>query len=116
VITRVLGDEGHLSNVQAADLLREVLRRSVPGRLRHVVQLHLSRECNRPGLAAAVAHDVRDEQELPFEVHTASQHNVTRTLHVGDGPNGRRSALRRPRARPRQAKVVEPWLPGFENG
>jgi phosphoribosyl 1,2-cyclic phosphodiesterase len=116
LITRVLGDEGHLSNAQAAELVREVLRLSAPGRLRHVVQLHLSRECNRPGLAAAVAHEVRDEQELPFEVHTASQHSAAPTLHVGTGPNGRRLAPRRPRARPRTAAAVEPWLPGFENG
>jgi phosphoribosyl 1,2-cyclic phosphodiesterase len=114
LITRVLGDEGHLSNAQAADLLREVLRLSAPGRLRHVVQLHLSRECNRPSLAAAVAHEVRDEQELPFEVHTASQDSAYRTLHVGIGPSGRRLAPRRPRARPRTA-AAEPWLPGFEN-
>ena len=48
-ITRVLGDEGHLSNEQAAALVREVHRRSTPGRLRQVVQLHLS-------LAAFKAH------------------------------------------------------------
>src|SRR5262245_379960 len=53
LIARVLGDEGHLSNEQAALLLREVLRRSPPNRLRHLVQLHLSRECNRPVLAEA---------------------------------------------------------------
>src|SRR5260370_1255733 len=41
LIMRVLGDEGHLSNAQAAGLLREVVRLSEPGRLRHLVQLHL---------------------------------------------------------------------------
>src|SRR5262249_30588207 len=55
LIARVLGDEGHLSNEQAAGLLRAVLRRSTPGRLRHVVQLHLSRDCNPPSLAAGAA-------------------------------------------------------------
>ncbi|HZU38154.1 MAG TPA: MBL fold metallo-hydrolase, partial [Gemmataceae bacterium] len=44
LIARVLGDEGHLSNTQGAALLREVLQLSTPGRLRHVIQLHLSRE------------------------------------------------------------------------
>ena len=52
LIARVLGDEGHLSNDQATGLLREVLRRSTK-HPRHIVQLHLSRECNHPGLAAA---------------------------------------------------------------
>src|SRR5262249_32725380 len=37
LIARVLGDEGHLSNDQAAALLRAVLARSTPNRLRHVV-------------------------------------------------------------------------------
>lgn len=51
LIQRVLGNTGHLSNEQAADLVREVINLSEPGRLRHLVQLHLSRECNRPALA-----------------------------------------------------------------
>src|SRR5262249_11599682 len=50
LINRVLGEFGHLSNVQAARLLEECARISVPGRLQHVVQLHLSRDCNRPAL------------------------------------------------------------------
>src|SRR5262249_4957688 len=60
LISRVLGDDGHLSNEQAAKLLHELLRRSTPGRLRHLVQLHLSRECNRPALALTAAQTVLD--------------------------------------------------------
>ena len=41
LIERVLGDEGHLSNVQAAALVRAVLERSTPGRLLLVVH-HLA--------------------------------------------------------------------------
>ncbi len=52
LIHRVLGDEGHLSNAQGAGLVRAVLARSEIGRVRHLVQLHLSRECNRPALRA----------------------------------------------------------------
>lgn len=70
---RVLGDFGHLSNVQAAHLLRACLRHSAPGRLRHVVQLHLSRDCNRPELAAAAAHDVLGDWAHPVAVQTAMQ-------------------------------------------
>ena len=55
LIARCLGDHGHLSNVQAAALVRHVLTLSEPGRLRHVVQLHLSRDCNRPGAGRAGA-------------------------------------------------------------
>jgi phosphoribosyl 1,2-cyclic phosphodiesterase len=53
LIRRVLGAAGHLSNEQASELVCEILRQSQPGRLRQVVQLHLSSECNRPGLARA---------------------------------------------------------------
>lgn len=46
---RVGGDHGHLANEQAADLLRRVAHRA----LRHVVAAHLSRQNNRPEIAAA---------------------------------------------------------------
>ena len=74
LINRVLGDEGHLSNAQAASLLNEVARASRPGRLRQVVQLHLSRQCNRPGLAASAARAVLAEHGPAARLHTASQH------------------------------------------
>jgi phosphoribosyl 1,2-cyclic phosphodiesterase len=61
LIARVLGDEGHLSNDQAAGLLREVVRLSPPGRLQHLVLLHLSRECNRPALALEAAQNILRE-------------------------------------------------------
>ncbi len=44
---RIMGGSGHLSNQQSADAVRAI------GPRKHVVLLHLSRECNRPELAAA---------------------------------------------------------------
>ncbi len=85
LINRVLSDFGHLSNVQAARLLEDSIRKSPNGRLRHVVQLHLSRECNQPGLAASAAREVLSQFDWNVEVHTAQQ----------DAP-GRRISLRRP--------------------
>lgn len=73
LIARVLGDYGHLSNSQAAGLVREVMSRSAPGRLRHLVQLHLSRECNRPILAAEAARMALAEWADTISVHTAAQ-------------------------------------------
>ena len=58
LIERVLGDQGHLSNDQAGELLRLILRNSRPGRLQHLVQLHLSRQCNHPHLARQAAEAV----------------------------------------------------------
>lgn len=68
-IRRVLSDEGHLSNEQAAGLLRAILAACDPRRIRNVVQLHLSRQCNRPSLALAAALQTRDECGAAFQTH-----------------------------------------------
>jgi phosphoribosyl 1,2-cyclic phosphodiesterase len=93
LVRRVLGDEGHLSNEQAAGLVRAVLARSTAGRLRGLVQLHLSRECNRPALARAAARAVLDGLAAEAELHTAEQDAPGATLHLG------RRRARRPAAR-----------------
>jgi hypothetical protein len=117
LIARVLGANGHLSNVQAAALLQEVLRRSTPGRLRQVVQLHLSRECNRPALALAAARQVLTQQPDTIEVHTASQDETSPTFILGAVPQENRPlpptrATRRRTARP--TRSMQAWLPGME--
>ena len=73
LIERVLGARGHLSNEQAAELLADVLRESTPGRLQQVVQLHLSRQCNRPAFAHGAASAVLSELAPEVCVSTASQ-------------------------------------------
>jgi phosphoribosyl 1,2-cyclic phosphodiesterase len=73
LINRVLGEFGHLSNVQGAKLLEECIHRSSAGRLRHLVQLHLSRECNRPALAVAAARELISRLDVKLELHTAAQ-------------------------------------------
>lgn len=82
LIARVLGEEGHLSNEQAADMLRAVLKRSQPGRLQHVVQLHLSEDCNRPALARQAARAVLTELSYSVRIHTAQQHKPGRVLQL----------------------------------
>jgi phosphoribosyl 1,2-cyclic phosphodiesterase len=113
LIARVLSDRGHLSNVQAADLVAAVLQRSEAGRLRHLVQLHLSRDCNRPTLARETARAALALLQTEATVHTALQDEPLPTLALGDG-NGqrsrRRSATRRMTPR---AAAAQPWLPGF---
>jgi len=84
LIERVLGDFGHLSNVQGARLLAECARHSSPGRLKHVIQLHLSRDCNRPDLAVAAARDVIARQCLDVELHTALQDSPGSTIALGE--------------------------------
>jgi phosphoribosyl 1,2-cyclic phosphodiesterase len=113
LIARVLGDDGHLSNEQAASLLREVLSRSAPGRLKQVVQLHLSRDCNRPALAVAAARAVLAELGANTHLRTARQDEPSAPIHVGDSPGLR--AVRPRTSKPRrQTACVPPWLPGLE--
>jgi phosphoribosyl 1,2-cyclic phosphodiesterase len=80
LIERVLGDEGHLSNEQAADLLRAIVQAGRPGRLQHLVQLHLSRQCNRPQLAAAAAQAICEELAAGWRQHVASQDSPLQIL------------------------------------
>jgi hypothetical protein len=87
--------------------------------LRYLVQLHLSRDCNRPELAVAAAAAALEGCDPPVIVHTAQQDTPGPCLSVG-GSNGQAATARpRPR-RPRRVKpstppaFVQPWLPGWE--
>lgn len=114
LIARVLGDDGHLSNEQAAKLLHELLRRSVPCRLRHIVQLHLSRECNRPALAMAAAQAVLRGQGKSITVHTAKQGEPMPTLHLeAKALSGKMAASRSRRAIKSRAEA-QSLIPGLE--
>ncbi len=111
LIDRVLSDRGHLSNMQAADFVRRVLARSGPGPT-HLVQLHLSRECNRPALAQSAARAVLGQAKRTISLHTASEDCAGPILTL-DG-HGRRM-VRRANApgRPGQ-RQAQPSLPGLE--
>jgi len=85
LIQRVLGEFGHLSNAQGARLLEECAGHSTPGRLQHVIQLHLSRDCNRPSLAAAAALGVIERRNLGAALHTSSQDVPGPTIWLGAG-------------------------------
>lgn len=82
LIDRVLGDYGHLSNEQAAELLAAVVGGSPPDRLKNVVQLHLSRQCNRPYLAQQAAYRILSNWARPPRVQTADQDRPLRVRVV----------------------------------
>jgi phosphoribosyl 1,2-cyclic phosphodiesterase len=86
LIARVLGDEGHLSNAQAAALLRQMLINGSERRPRQIVQLHLSRQCNHPRLAAQAAQTVLDELGVAIPIHTATQHTPSPAFKCGSVP------------------------------
>jgi phosphoribosyl 1,2-cyclic phosphodiesterase len=113
LIRRVLGDDGHLSNLQAAALVREVLRLSTPGRLRHLVQLHLSRDCNSPELAQKLAAAALEGSDPPVTVHTARQDEPGPSLALGTPATARTRRTRRSRPGTPSA-FVQPWLDGWD--
>ncbi len=82
LIARNLGDRGHLSNAQGADLVAEVLGRSGPGAPRHLVLLHLSQQCNRPPLAMAAARWALRRAGRRAGVHAALQGEAYPDLRV----------------------------------
>ncbi len=110
LIDRVLGDKGHLSNVQAAELTQTVARSCGPAGLRCLVQLHLSRDCNRPDLAAAAGRAALDRDAPAADLVTASQFHPTPPLPLADRPADRPSP---PRDTLRPRRSHQPVLPGF---
>ncbi len=119
LVQRVLGDEGHLSNRQAAEFTRAVAARSGPGFPSHVVQLHLSRDCNHPFLAESAGRNALADLNPSAVVLTAKL----------DAPTGSIARARRRDAATRlqvraHAPALEPHntrptpshpvLPGFE--
>ena len=106
LIRRVLSDQGHLSNEQAAGMLAEILRISEPGRLRHLVQLHLSQQCNRPELAGSVARQALERHGV--EIHTTDQKKAGPVIDLGKKSP---AAKRRVPASDKVAACVQPMLP-----
>jgi hypothetical protein len=110
LIDRVLGNHGHLSNEQATELLAEVLRRSAGPRLQHLVQLHLSQQCNRPALARQAVRRIIDGLNHKVRLHTAEQYASGSWLAVRRMPASKNKVTRT------QMAVVgeQLWLPGWE--
>jgi phosphoribosyl 1,2-cyclic phosphodiesterase len=105
LIDRVLGNLGHLSNDQGAELVAQVLRRSEPGRTRHLMLLHLSRQCNHPRLARAAAAEVVARHATGLTIHVSRHNTASRVLSTG----------RRPGSRRRFSEIVQPMLPGWDD-
>jgi len=74
LIERIAGPEGHLSNGAAAEALAEVAGRSRPGRVKHVVLAHLSRECNTARLALEAQAFLARRPGDRVRLFAASQH------------------------------------------
>jgi phosphoribosyl 1,2-cyclic phosphodiesterase len=107
LIARNLGDRGHLSNRQGAELVASILSRSRRDRISHLVLLHLSDQCNRPEIALREAGEAVRESGRQVLVHAARQAPAHPDLafapsrssmwvgHAHAGPRPRRAKARR---------------------
>jgi phosphoribosyl 1,2-cyclic phosphodiesterase len=75
LIERIAGPEGHLSNPDSAEAAAQIVGRSHPGRVKHLVLAHLSRDCNRPDLALEAHAYLAGRRADPVRVSTAEQFN-----------------------------------------
>lgn len=95
---RVRGHHGHLSNDQAAALLRQ----GASAKLRHLVLAHLSDDNNEPDVAQKAAEQALHESGLTrCTVHVAQQRQAVGPLKVS-APLPLREPTQVPRTRPRR--------------
>ncbi|MGP0069223.1 MAG: MBL fold metallo-hydrolase [Isosphaeraceae bacterium] len=125
LIARNLGEHGHLSNRQGAALVEAVLARSRRVAMQHLVLLHLSEQCNHPGLAIEAARAALGVAGRQVAVHAAQQSSPHPNLWVlpgrrsfrDAGPAPVASGLRRPTTASRTARsVATPVLAGLFDG
>jgi phosphoribosyl 1,2-cyclic phosphodiesterase len=105
LIARNLGHRGHLSNDQAADFIAATINRSRQRRVRHVVLLHLSEQCNHPDLALHAARLATRRQGCRAAIHVASQDAASPNLRIQPGTRRRSPAPAMP------ALAAFPWEP-----
>ncbi len=79
VIERISGRWGHLSNAQAAELVRAIGHAG----LQHVILGHLSQECNTPEIARRSMQAALDERHLPAQLHCARPETLLPWVEIG---------------------------------
>jgi phosphoribosyl 1,2-cyclic phosphodiesterase len=120
LVQRVLGDRGHLSNRQGADVTRAIASRSGPHFPAHLVQLHLSDDCNVPLLAEAVGRNALADLCPAATVTTAKQDSPSRSIALSRHVHSERRLALRPESPPCRLTIAaprsrrRPSLPGFD--
>ena len=115
LIARNLGDRGHLSNRQGAELVRSILDRSSREKVAHLVLLHLSEQCNRPELALREAREAVRAAGRRVTIHAARQCPAHPNLQFGGHRVSSTAGLGvRRTPPPRPAAEAAAMLPGFD--
>jgi phosphoribosyl 1,2-cyclic phosphodiesterase len=115
LVNRVLGDEGHLSNTQAAELTRTIAGLSGEGFPSTLFQLHLSSDCNKPELAAVAGREALVALNPATEVITARQEIATKTVLLKRRTDAASRAVARVQPHATKPRTVQPSLPGFDD-
>jgi phosphoribosyl 1,2-cyclic phosphodiesterase len=113
LIDRVLSDSGHLSNDQAGELAAAIVSRTGNRRPSHLVQLHLSRHCNKPELAQKAGRAAL--AGLDIEIITARQDRTATSIPLA--PTGCATVQKTETGRsPKRSSrsIGQPLLPGFD--
>jgi phosphoribosyl 1,2-cyclic phosphodiesterase len=79
---RIMGGSGHLSNDQTLEAVRKIFDRS-NRKLRHLVLLHLSRQCNDPAIIRGL---YLRHPDLANRLHLSTQNTPTPWLSAVTGP------------------------------
>ncbi len=106
LISRNLGDHGHLSNRQGAEFVTAVLDRSAKSRVRHLVLLHLSQECNTWELALQSARAAVRAAGRRVTIHAALQVLPHPNLWIGPGRSTASRARRQAGAAPAEPRLL----------
>lgn len=73
---RILGKQGHLSNEECANLIKEIFH---PG-LKHVHLAHLSSECNAEEVALRVVHEILTSNHISIDLSIAYQNRSSKPI------------------------------------
>ncbi|MBJ7306084.1 MAG: hypothetical protein JHC56_14235, partial [Gemmataceae bacterium] len=82
LIQRIMGDEGHLSNDQAVSFLDYLKSLGVHKLPKHLVQVHLSEQCNSPEHAQASLKLFLKDSAINMKLQTAQAKKTSSPINL----------------------------------
>lgn len=82
LIQRIMGDEGHLSNDQAVSFLDYLKSLGIQKLPKHLVQVHLSEQCNSPEHAQESLKLFLKDSAINMKVQTAQSKKTTSPINL----------------------------------
>ena len=82
LIDRIMGNEGHLSNYQAVCFLDYLKSLGVSKLPKHLVQVHLSEQCNSPEHAQAALELFLKDSTINMKLQTAQSKKTTSPINL----------------------------------